>query len=140
MKLRTSPCPLKGKAFALVSQASPESQKLMVRNREVVETSMAVGGGGDTGNNRDCKPATQHSHRPPRSLEDTDKGLTHIPRLSLQEADPYQIKTADHKHVDPRPAETERLGDGRNSTLMPTHPRTEHVLIMSPEAPPLHGL
>ena len=35
------------------------------------------------------------------SLRDIDKGLTHIPQLSLQKPDPHQMKTADQNHVDP---------------------------------------
>ena len=38
-----------------------------------------------------------------------DKDLTHIPKLFLQEADPLQMKTADHKNIDLRLIETRRL-------------------------------
>ena len=31
-----------------------------------------------------------------------DKGLTHTPKLFLQEEDPHEMKTADHKHSDTR--------------------------------------
>ena len=37
------------------------------------------------------------------SLKDIDKGLTHTPKLFLQEAESHQMKTADQNHVDPRP-------------------------------------
>ena len=33
-------------------------------------------------------------------MKDIDKGLTHILKLYLQEADPSSDKTADHKNVD----------------------------------------
>ena len=33
-------------------------------------------------------------------MKDIDKGLTHILKLFLQEADPSSDKTADHKNVD----------------------------------------
>lgn len=36
----------------------------------------------------------------PSSLRDTDKDLTNILKLFLQEADPFSDKTADHKNVD----------------------------------------
>ena len=39
-------------------------------------------------------------------LKDTDKGLTHIPELFLPEAEPLQMKTAAHKHTDPKLVET----------------------------------
>jgi len=42
-------------------------------------------------------------------LKDIDKGLTHIPKLFLQEADPHQMKTAGCNHTDPRLTETRRL-------------------------------
>ena len=42
-------------------------------------------------------------------LKDTDKGLAHIPKLFLQEAEPFWRKTADHKHVDPKLVATRRL-------------------------------
>ena len=42
-----------------------------------------------TGNNLDYNSATQQNHpQTPSSLKDTDKGLTHIPKLFSQEADP----------------------------------------------------
>ena len=44
--------------------------------------------------------ATQQNHWTPSSLKDIDKGLTHIIKLLLQEADPFQMKTADHKMID----------------------------------------
>ena len=46
-------------------------------------------------------------HRTHSSLKDIDKGLTHIPELFLREADrPLQMKTADHRSLDPRLVET----------------------------------
>ena len=38
----------------------------------------------------------------PSSLKDTEKGLTQVPKLFLQEADSLQMKTADHKNIDHR--------------------------------------
>lgn len=64
-----------------------------------------------TGNNLDYKSVIQESHQISSSLKDTDGGLTHIPKLFLQEADRHQMKTADLKHVDLRPFETRRLTD-----------------------------
>ena len=32
----------------------------------------------------------------------TEKGLTQVPKLFLQEADSLQMKTADHKNIDHR--------------------------------------
>ena len=63
----------------------------------------------ETGNKVDCKSTTKQNHQTPCSLEDIDKGLTHIPKLFLQEADPHQMKTADHNHTDPRLTETRSL-------------------------------
>ena len=65
--------------------------------------------GGETGNTLDYKPATQQNPWTPSSLKDTAKGLTHMPKLFLQEADLHQMKTADCKHVDPRLVKTWRL-------------------------------
>ena len=50
-----------------------------------------------TGNNLDYNSATAQNHQTPISLKDRDKGLTHIPKLFLQEADLHQMKTADYK-------------------------------------------
>ena len=44
-----------------------------------------------------------------QSLENTDKDMTHIPKQLLQVADLHQMKTADHKHIDPRLVETKKL-------------------------------
>ena len=44
------------------------------------------------------KSATWHNPRIHSSLKDIDKGLTHMPKLFLQEADPLQMTTADHKN------------------------------------------
>ena len=41
--------------------------------------------------------------------EDKDKRMTHSPEWFIQEADPLQMKTADHKSTDPRLVETRRL-------------------------------
>lgn len=66
------------------------------------------------------------------------KGLTHILNLFLQESDPYQIKTADHKHVDHRQTSwNQKVDEAWNFTLMPTNPRTVHEMIMQAAAPSL---
>ena len=64
---------------------------------------------GGTGNNLDYNSATEQNHWTCSSLKDIDKGLTHRPELFLQEADPLQMKAADHKNMDPRLVETRRL-------------------------------
>ena len=84
------PYPLKEKAFALVSQASPEFQKADSRvNNWKIEDVEAKNSSwaGETGNNLDYDSATQQKRWNPSSLKDIDKGLTHIPQLFLQEAD-----------------------------------------------------
>ena len=45
--------------------------------------------GWETDNNLDSKSNTWQNHRIPSSLKDTEKGLTHIPKLFLQETDPH---------------------------------------------------
>lgn len=47
---------------------------------------IAVGQG--TCNNLDSKSATEQNHETPNFLKDRVKGLTRIPKLFLQEADP----------------------------------------------------
>ena len=42
-------------------------------------------------------------------MKDIDKGLTHIPKLLLQEAHPLQMKNVNHRSIDPGLAETRRL-------------------------------
>ena len=37
------------------------------------------------------------------------KGLTHIPKLFLWEAEPFQMKIADKRDIDPRLVETKSL-------------------------------
>ena len=44
----------------------------------------------------------------PSSLRDKDKGLTNIPKLFLQEADPHQMKTIDSKHSDSKLVENRK--------------------------------
>ena len=70
----------------------------------------------------------------PSSLRDTDKGLTHIPKLFLQEADTRWMKTTDSNTVTPNWLKTEN-GDAHNLTLMPTCLRIAHELLMHPTAP-----
>ena len=76
--------------------------------REDVETKKELLGWGP-GNSLDYNSATWQNHQTPSSLKDTDKGLTHIPKLFAQDTDPHRMKTADHKHTDPRLVETRRL-------------------------------
>ena len=45
----------------------------------------------------------------PSSLKDTEKGLTQVPKLFSQEADSLQVKTADHKNVDPKLVKIRKL-------------------------------
>ena len=67
--------------------------------------------GWETGVNLYGKSATQQNFQTLTSLKDTDKGLAHISRLFLQEVDSLQMKTADHKNIDPRLVETRKLDD-----------------------------
>ena len=64
---------------------------------------------GRTGNDLDYKSATQRNHRARNYLKDTDKCLTHVLKLFLQEADPQQMKTADSNNTEPRLIGTRRL-------------------------------
>ena len=90
--------------------------------------------------------ATWQSLWTPTSLKDIDKGLTHTPKLFLQEAESHQMKTADQNHVDPRPVTVRGLpmpeplpwyqpiwefNQSENSTSL----RIVHKLFMLPAAP-----
>ena len=44
----------------------------------------------------------------PSSLRDTDKDLTNILKLFLQEADPHRMKTTDNKHSDSKLVENRK--------------------------------
>ena len=71
------------KEFCLVSQVSPSlkrlTQELMIGKCEDLKQLLSQ----ETGYNLNYKPATEKNHPLPRALN--DKGLTHIPRLFLQE-------------------------------------------------------
>ena len=86
--------------------------------------------GWETGVNLDCKSATQQNYQTLTSLKDTDKGLTHISRMFLQKVVSLQMKTADHKNIDPRLVETRKIDDAWNFIVMPMNPRSIHELIM----------
>ena len=65
--------------------------------------------GWETGVTEDRKSTAQQKHRTPNSLKDIDKGLPHILKLFLEEADPLQMKTAGHKNTGQRLVEHRRL-------------------------------
>ena len=65
--------------------------------------------GWGTSNNLDYNSVTLQNHQTPNSMKDIDTGLTHIPKLLLQAGDLLQMKSADHKNMDPRLVETRRL-------------------------------
>ena len=67
------------------------------------------------------------NHQTHCSLKDIDKGLTHIPKLFLQEADPHQMKTVDHKNIDPR-LESEGWWCWLPITSWPTSEKNVHEL------------
>lgn len=55
------------------------------------------------------KSITQLNHQTPASLKDIEKGLTHILKLFLQEADLPLDENAEYEHIDPRQVETRGL-------------------------------
>ena len=61
--------------------------------------------GQETGNNLDYQPVIRQT---PSSLRDTDKDLTNILKLFLQEADPRWVKTTDNKHSDSKLVENRK--------------------------------
>lgn len=69
----------------------------------------------------------------PSSLRDTDKDLTNILKLFLQEADPHWMKTTDNKHSDSKLVENRKC-DAHNLTLMITCLKIVHELLMHPTA------
>ena len=71
----------------------------------------------------------------PSSLKDTEKSLTQVPKLFLQEADSLQTKTADHKNIDPRLSWNQKVDDAWNFTLKPTSLRTMLELTAHPADP-----
>ena len=69
----------------LVFRSKMLTQVLIIGKYEDVEKKQLVDLG--TGNNLDSNSATQQDHQTPGFLKGIDKGLTHIPKQFLWEAD-----------------------------------------------------